>query len=315
VTSGADRVIMPTSIYAPGTLRDAALDPDGAATGTPPDGGHPAGPGAGPAAGYPAPPGYSPPMSGYGPPPAPGPAYPGYPGQQAFHHEQQAAPGPGPVPGHAQHAGYGDPGYGPPAHHPASPPGPGPDQPPYGETINGGGYAYVIREDRARAPQPPGPPRPERDAGSNGTQPPAQEPPAFIAPEPPAPALDEPPAEPATAYGPDDPGYGPPRPEWYAVEDQAGQQAAEELQETRGAFEPPARQGESEQEPASQRPVGFELPGAGGATPLEQLRNFYQAAEATGPENLDGNFGQLLERQRQLISEYFSESALQESSR
>jgi hypothetical protein len=176
----------------------------------------------------------------------------------------------------------------------------------------------VIREDEALAPHPPRPPRPERDAGpgrrSHGTQAPAQEPPAVIDRDA-APALDELPAEPATAYGADDPGYGPPRPEWYAGEDQAEQQTAEELERVRGAFEPPVRQGGTGQEPASQEPAAFELPGADGATPLDQIRNFYLTAEATGPENLDRHFDELLERQRQLISGYFNEAALQDSPR
>jgi len=241
-TPDGERVIVPTSIYAPGTLVDAPADTDGTAAGAPPRSGHPAGPGAGPAAGYP-------------PPPDPGTSQAASPRQ-----EPPAAP---------------DSGYDASAHRPASPPG----EHPYGD------YAHVIREEGAPASRPPRP-----RAGAPGTKPPAS----------------QPPAEPVPAYGPDDPGYGPPRPEWYTSEDQDEQDeqgAAEELQPIRGVFEPLPNQGGPGLEPPDDTP------------PLEQIKRFYLTAEAISAENLDRQFDDLLERQRQLISAYFTETALQEDQR
>ena len=200
-----ERVIVPTSIYAPGTLVDAPPDGDGAPAGAPP-----------------------------------------HPGQ---------APGPG-AGEHAQ-----------------------PGEHPYGD------YAYVIREEEQPGPRsrPAGPGR-----QSTASQPPSQEPPS---------------PEPASAWGPDDPAYGPPSPGWY-TEDQAEQQAAEELQPVRGVFEPHPNQGDfGVADPADDRP------------PLEKIRHFYLTAEAISAENLDTQFDELLERQRQLISAYFTEAALQEDPR
>ena len=151
-----------------------------------------------------------------------------------------------------------------------------PSEHPYGD------YAYVIREEEASASRPPRP-----RASAPGTKPPAS----------------QPPAEPATAYGPDDPGYGPPSPEWYTSEDQDEQEAAEELQPIRGVFEPLPNQGGPSLEPPDDMP------------PLEQIKRFYLTAEAISAENLDRQFDGLLERQRQLISAYFTETALQEDPR
>jgi hypothetical protein len=168
-----------------------------------------------------------------------------------------------------------DPGYDASADRGASPPG----EHPYGA------YAYVIRDE-----EPPAPRTRTTDPGmrSSVSQPPPQE-----APRP----------EPATAYGPDDPAYGPPSAGWYSSEDQAEQPEAEEPQQARGVFEPPQNQGGSGQYPADDMP------------PLEQIRGFYLTAEAISAENLDRQFDQLLERQRQLISAYFTEAALQEDPR
>lgn len=106
-----------------------------------------------------------------------------------------------------------------------------------------------------------------------------------------------------TAYGPDDPGYGPPSREWYTSEDEDEQEAAEELQPIRGVFEPLPNQGGPSLEPPDDMP------------PLEQIKRFYLTAEANSAENLDRQFDGLLERQRQLISAYFTETALQEDPR
>jgi hypothetical protein len=247
-TPDGERVIVPTSIYAPGTLVNASPDGDGAPAGAPPHPGQAPGPGAGPAAGYAAPPGFS-------PPPAP-----------------SGMPGPGP--GTGEHAQAAQPG-----------------EHPYGD------YAYVIREEEPPAPRP-------RTTGP-GVRSPAGQPPPHEAPSP----------EPASAWGPGDPAYGPPSPEWYAGEDQAEQQAAEELQPVRGVFEPLPNQGESGRGPAAGLPIGFELPEADGTPPLEQIEKLYLTAEAISAENLDTRFDELLERQRQLISAYFTETALQEDPR
>ena len=112
------------------------------------------------------------------------------------------------------------------------------------------------------------------------------------------PPQESPQPEPDTAYGPDDPAYGPPTPRWYSSEDQAEEQAAEEPQPIRGVFEPLPNQGD-----------------ANGAPPLERIRNFYLTAEGISAEKLDRQFDDLLERQRQLISAYFTEAALQEDPR
>lgn len=239
-TPDGERVIVPTSIYAPGTRVDATADADGAATGAPPRTGQSTGPGAGPAAGYPP------------PPPGPGTSKATSPG-----HEPSAA---------------SDPGRDASAHRPASPPG----EHPYGD------YAYVIREEEASVSRPPRP-----RASASGTKPPAS----------------QPPAEPPAAYGPDDPGYGPPSADWYTSEDQDEQEAAEEVQPIRGVFEPLPNQGGPGLEPPDDMP------------PLEQVKRFYLTAEAISAENLDRQFDGLLERQRQLISAYFTETAIQEDPR
>jgi hypothetical protein len=229
-TPDGERVIVPTSIYAPGTLVDAPPDGDGARTGAPP------------------------------------------------HPGQAAGPAPGGMPGP-------DPGMG--EHVQASQPG----EHPYGD------YAYVIREEEPSAPR-------LRTTGPGMRSPVSQPPPQ----EPSGP-------EPASGWGPGDPAYGPPSPDWYTSEDQAGQQAAGEFQPARGVFEPLPNQGESGPVPSAGLPVGFELPEADGTPPLEQIEKFYLAAEAISAENLDTHFDELLERQRQLISAYFTEAALQEDPR
>ena len=55
--------------------------------------------------------------------------------------------------------------------------------------------------------------------------------------------------------------------------------------------------------------VIFDMP------PLEQIKRFYLTAEAISAENLDRQFDRLLERQRQLISAYFTGTAVQEDPR
>jgi hypothetical protein len=193
----------------------------------------------------------------------------------------------------------------------------------------------VIRADEAPAPpRPPGSPRlraAKQDVGpgrpGRGNQPSRPEPltgsgePAFIYREPGPPGA--PAQDPDVPYGPDDPAYGPPSPEWYARDKQDGQErTAGELEHARGPFEPPRHQGGSGQELAAYQPAGYEPPGAveddpigGGTSALDQIKDFYLTAEAIGPENLDRHIEELLERQRQLISDYFKEAGLQETPR
>jgi hypothetical protein len=190
------------------------------------------------------------------------------------------------------------------------------------------GEMHVPRPSRLRAEEgdagPGGRPR-----GSRPEPPPGSGDPAFIYREPGPPGSPGalPGEGPDTAYGPDDPAYGPPSLEWYARDKRAGQEepadaAASELRVARGPFEPPSHQGGAGQELAPYQPVGYELPDAGeddpiggGTKALDQIKDFYLTAEAIGPENLDRHIEQLLERQRQLISEYFKETGLQEKPR
>jgi hypothetical protein len=54
---------------------------------------------------------------------------------------------------------------------------------------------------------------------------------------------------------------------------------------------------------------GAEEPGYAQARRLEQIKDLYLTAEAIGEENVDKHFDQLLAQQRELISEYFRQSA------
>jgi hypothetical protein len=127
---------------------------------------------------------------------------------------------------------------------------------------------------------------------------------------------------PGAVYGPDDPAYGPPSPDWYTRDERADQLAAEQIAHARGPFEPLEHPGGSGRELVSYQPVGYEPPGATeqdragqGTESLDQIRDFYRAAEEIGPGDLDRNFPELLERQRQLISEYFTQTARRENPR
>ena len=153
--------------------------------------------------------------------------------------------------------------------------------------------------------------------------------------------------DPSMAYGPDDPAYGPPGPDWYkrrqqaaaAAEDEEQQQEGGEAPSPRGPFEP-LRPGERDasgaleyqaaddepslddgaqdglpdisgyQAPDEEIPdlLNFGSPSDPEAGSLGQIKDLYLTAETISPEGLDRHFDQLLERQRQLISEYFKES-------
>jgi hypothetical protein len=121
------------------------------------------------------------------------------------------------------------------------------------------------------------------------------------------------------AYGPDDPAYGPPGRDWYErAESEAArrQESEEELRQARGPFEPlppdhevttpppPDQQADQDIDPpADDLDVAVVGQGTG---PLERIKDLYTTAEAIGERRLDKHFDQLLERQRQLISDYFA---------
>jgi hypothetical protein len=158
--------------------------------------------------------------------------------------------------------------------------------------------------------------------------------------------------DPAMIYGPDDPAYGPPGPDWYKRREQGTSWAEEgdkdpdegEPASVRGPFEP-LRPGERDGSGAGEyRPADDELsldglsldgeddapypdmsayealddelpdlldfgtPSDPEAGTLGQIKDLYETAESISPAGLDRHFDQLLERQRQLISEYFKES-------
>jgi len=127
----------------------------------------------------------------------------------------------------------------------------------------------------------------------------------------------------ATGPGPNDPAY------WY---DLPGADQAEETPpvaaETRGPFEPlvssadppgTVRHAAAEPEAADPAAAGptSSVPGEderddtayAQARKLEQLRDLYLTAEAIGEANVDKHFDQLLAQQRELIGEYFRQSA------
>lgn len=125
----------------------------------------------------------------------------------------------------------------------------------------------------------------------------------------------------AEAYGPDDPGYGPPDPSWYErrkrerelererEEEEFLAEAAEETPYARGAFEPRSRAGSGKTEPTSLDLLLDAEDGDGDeADPLDRVKDMYLAAEAVGDTDLDRRFEELLERQRTLIGAYFERS-------
>jgi hypothetical protein len=154
--------------------------------------------------------------------------------------------------------------------------------------------------------------------------------------------------DPALAYGPDDPAYGPPGPDWYKRDEERAARtgdgespaAAGEPAAARGPFEP-LRPGDREgaghayyqqadgdaafddpdadpleSEVSEYEPIDYEMselldlgtPTDPEAGALGQIRDLYQAAESVSQASLDRHFDQLLERQRELISEFFTES-------
>ena len=139
---------------------------------------------------------------------------------------------------------------------------------------------------------------------------------------------------PEKMYGPDDPAYGPPGPDWYkrgeqratATADGGPPAGAGEQPAARGPFEP-LRAGDAGYQPADDTDGRdhLDMPGAPGqetpdflgldtpadpeAGALGQVRDLYLAAGKVSKDSLDRHFDQLLDRQRRLISEYFKESS------
>ncbi|HEY6496543.1 MAG TPA: hypothetical protein VIZ43_24980, partial [Trebonia sp.] len=135
---------------------------------------------------------------------------------------------------------------------------------------------------------------------------------------------------PARAYGHDDPSYGPPEPDRHQRDEETPQQAEDsgpdddDQDAPRGPFEPLRPTGgypalepdEATAAPPDDDADDEEVPGLLDFGPpsdqeagaLGQITDLYLTAETITPASLDRNFDQLLERQRQLITDYFEES-------
>jgi hypothetical protein len=142
---------------------------------------------------------------------------------------------------------------------------------------------------------------------------------------------------PEQMYGPDDPAYGPPGPDWYtrgeeretATQDGGPQAGPGEQATARGPFEP-LRAGDAgyqpagdavdgEGQPSGETPetpehetldfLGLDTPSDPEAGPLGQVKDLYLAAGRIGTDGLERHFDQLLDRQRKLISDYFTGSS------
>jgi len=106
---------------------------------------------------------------------------------------------------------------------------------------------------------------------------------------------------------------------WY---DLLAEDAAPQHEQARGPFEPllpsstptgtVGQQPSAEPEQRSPGGAGSdpqEAPERARARKLEQLKDLYLTAEAIGEQNVDKHFDQLLAQQRELISDYFGQSA------
>lgn len=109
---------------------------------------------------------------------------------------------------------------------------------------------------------------------------------------------------------------------WY---DLLAEDAAPQHEQARGPFEPllpsstptGAVGQQLSAEPEQRSPGGagsdpHEAPEQARARKLEQLKDLYLTAEAIGEQNVDKHFDQLLAQQRELISDYFGQSAAAE---
>jgi hypothetical protein len=106
---------------------------------------------------------------------------------------------------------------------------------------------------------------------------------------------------------------------WY---DLLAEDAAPQHEQARGPFEPLLPSGTPTgavgQQPSAEPEQGSpgragndrqEAPEQARARKLEQLKDLYLTAEAIGEQNVDKHFDQLLAQQRELISDYFEQSA------
>ena len=103
---------------------------------------------------------------------------------------------------------------------------------------------------------------------------------------------------------------------WY---DLLAEDPAPRHEETRGPFEPLLSSGaptghqpsaeQARQPPGEARDESPEASERARARKLEQLRDLYLTAEAIGEQNVDKHFDQILAQQRELISEFFRQSA------
>jgi hypothetical protein len=112
---------------------------------------------------------------------------------------------------------------------------------------------------------------------------------------------------------------------WYGPADSVSD--PEPAGETRGPFEPlytataadgpgtatGTRTGPVVPDPAVGGVSEPEEPADRHAQKLEQIRDFYLTAEAIGEKNVDKHFDQLIAQQRELISQYFKDSAVRRS--
>jgi hypothetical protein len=169
-----------------------------------------------------------------------------------------------------------------------------------------GGYAPVIRAERPAPPAGAG--RTGRAARPGGSDGPPDD--MYVYRDPSARAgylADQRAQEREAAY-------------WY--DDLSADPGATEREDIRGPFEPllpssgipprAARHEPSAPDAMLATPVGDEgpeEPAYAQARKLEQIKDLYLTAEAIGEENVDKHFDQLLTQQRELISEYFRQSA------
>jgi hypothetical protein len=103
---------------------------------------------------------------------------------------------------------------------------------------------------------------------------------------------------------------------WY---DLLAEDHVPQREETRGPFETLLPSGgtsiateeaeQAQRPPDAVRDESAEAPERARARKLEQLKDLYLTAEAIGEQNVDKHFDQLLAQQRELISDYFRQSA------
>ena len=126
-------------------------------------------------------------------------------------------------------------------------------------------------------------------------------------------ASDPAPRPSARHSGTDDASY------WY---DLLAEDPTPEREEARGPFEPLLPSAGTGRPSAAEQGQGLpdmageesrEAPEQTRARKLEQLKDLYLTAEAIGEHNVDKHFDQLLAQQRELISEYFRQSAAAQS--